>query len=88
MHDITTLKSFSDTQLQDMIRNIDKKLGGVSPGNPSVYDMLIHQKDVILQEIAERQLMKQLKQTNLKPINLTDDDLAKTEKENEEQDKQ
>lgn len=88
MHDTTTLKSKTDSQLQDMIRSIDKKLPGVSPTNPDVYDFLVAQKDVILAEITERNLIKNFKQTNLKPINLTDDDLSKKEKEDEEQNKE
>lgn len=88
MHDFHTLKALTDSQLQDLMRNIDRKLGGVSPNNPGLYETLLQQKDLIAQEVQERQQIKTLLQTNLKPINLTDDDLSRQEKENETQNKQ
>ena len=87
MHDAISVTKLSDTQLQDLVQSIDRKMGGISPSNPYAFEIMMGQKDVIISEMQERQLSQQFRNQIIKPINLTDDDLSKQE-DNESKDRE
>ena len=79
MHDFITVKKLSDQQLQDLLQNIERKFGGTN--NPSVYELLMEQKDVILAEIRERQMMDSYRNPPFPAMSLTIDELSEKERQ-------
>lgn len=80
------LSKMSEQQLLDMMQSIERKLGGIT--NQPAFDLMCDQKDLIMFVLQERQQMQALKNTSLRPINFTDDEISRQEKENEEKNKQ
>ena len=89
MHDFITVKKYTDQQLQERLAMIERKMAGISPANEAAFELMMKEKDVIMDEINERRMMQSLEATkhiDLQPINLTDDELSR--KENEEKNRQ
>lgn len=83
MFDHVTLKEKSDQQIQELIRNIDKAFQGVSVENDALNELLTYHKECLMLEMQERQFVQAFKDKNPAPMNLTTDDLSKSEKEHE-----
>ena len=80
------LSKLSDQQLMDRVQTIDRKLAGTY--NEEVIKLMCDQKELIMFLLSERRQMETLKATSIEPISLTDDDLSRKEKYDEEKDKQ
>lgn len=83
MLDFITVKKLSDTQLQDLMQNIERKIGGISPSNMGCFELMCQQKETIMNELQERQILEAYRHTQMKPINLTEDELSRSESDKE-----
>ena len=88
MHDFITVKKYSDQQLQERLSMIEQKMAGISPNNEAAFELMMQEKNVIMNEINERRMIESLKATPVAPVNLTVDPLSEKENLDEEKNRQ
>jgi hypothetical protein len=86
MLDHIEMSKLSDQELQNRLMNIEKKLG--CPMTGEVFELMSKQREYIMNELQERQQMAVLRNPPIPAMSLTDDELSRKEKADEEKNRQ
>ena len=77
MHDQDSIRTLANQDILDRIQKIDQKINGVSYNNTSgTLELLMYQKELLLVEMQERQMIEAMKNAEMSSwVNLTIDPL-------------